>query len=141
MKIFQRYAEILDDCFPNPPKNVTELTMKIMSKYPFDVVTNKHSIYDNGLGKTKKVISSFCMVVKISDGFYGISNMVVDPQYQGCQEGTNIMEKIHNRYEGIFILKTSKAKGFYEKLGYIPVYEDDIHTIMVFVNDKSKIDY
>lgn len=125
MKIINEYVKVLDLCFSNPPRTVSKRCKEIMEKYPIDVV----SIDGKG----------FCMVVKISDGFYGISWVVVHPEYQNNKIGSRLLEKVHNKYNGVFITKTRDADGFYKKLGYTEIYRDNEHIILTFVNDKNKV--
>lgn len=131
MKIFERYKEILNECFPKPPKNVPDICMKIINQYPVDIV----SISKNN------IIIGCCMVVKIHEGFYGISWVVVDPSYQRQGIGKKMMNIVHEKYQGIFITKTRDAEVFYQKLGYITVFHDNNHAILAFVNDKNKINF
>lgn len=125
MKIISKYVKVLDLCFSKPPRTTSERCKEIMEKYPVDVVSV------DGKG--------FCMVVKINEGFYGISWVVVHPDYQHNKIGTQLLEKVHSKYKGVFITKTRDTEGFYKKLGYTEMYRDDKHVILTFVNDKDKV--
>lgn len=125
MRIICDYIKALDEVFSNPPKTVPEHCMKILGKYPVDFVT-----VDN---------KSFMMVIKISDGFYGISWVLTKKEYQGKGYGRLLMEKVHMNYKGVFITKTRTATKFYEKHGYTKVFDDGDHSILVYINDKDKV--
>ena len=127
MHINERYFELLNECFNKPPRTtVAYVKNYILDLYDVDVVTYAEQAY--------------CLVVEMSDGIYEVGWVVVDPRYQGNGFGRSLLEKVHNKYRGIFITKAMiGAKGFYEKVGYKSVYDDDKHSIMIFVNDKKGV--
>ena len=120
-----RYAELLEEWFNQPPHTVIDRCEKIMGEYPVDIVD-----YDK---------QGFMMVVKISEGFYGISWVIVEPSEQDQGIGSCLLEKVHEKYQGVFITKTRDASQFYKKNGYKEVYRDGDHQILVYVNDKNKV--
>ena len=124
MRELQRYIHILDSAFNKPPRNVPELTMEVISKYPCDFLIYK----DCGV-----------MIVKLGEGVYNICNMAVRAGFQKKGLGSFLMDKIHTEYKGLFILKTSKAQGFYKKYGYTTIAKDKGSHIMVKCTDPKKV--
>lgn len=125
MRHLCEYVKALDQVFNDPPQTVPEHCMKILNNYPVDIVT----IDD----------ISYMMVVKIHEGFYGVSWVLTKPEYQGKGYGSQLLQKVHTLYQGVFITKTRTAARFYMKHGYVKIYEDQNHSILAYVNDKEKV--
>ena len=127
MRDYIKYIDAIDACFNKPPMTVPEhISSNIMTKYPTKIVT-----YNN---------KAFCILVFISDGFYGISWVATKPENQKQGYGRKLLEQIHNEYKGVFVTKAIlNAERFYEKLGYKSVFKNDKHSIMFFVNDPNKV--
>ena len=125
MYIKERYFELLNECFNKPPRTVVAYVKhNVFDEYDVDVVSHNNQ--------------AFCSVVEMSDGIYEVGWVVVDPKVQRSGLGRKLLEKVHSKYRGVFITKAMiEARGFYEKVGYKSVYDDDKHSIMIFVNDKN----
>lgn len=123
---FKEYLEVINECFPEPPRNVPELLFKIMQRYPISF----EYIYFN------QAFVGGVAVVHLNNNIYGISCLVVKPSFQKLDMGKDLMNMVHEKYKGIFILKSSKVGGFYEKLGYSHIGNN----IYVF-NNEAMIDY
>jgi len=125
MREINDYIKALDGVFDKSPKKVPEHCMKIINTYPVDIVS-----IDN---------KSYMMVVKINEGFYGVSWVLTKKEYQGKGYGKKLLDKVHRKYKGVFITKTRDAEKFYEKFGYIKVFDDGKHSILVYVNNKNEV--
>lgn len=126
MRDIKEFVDLLDLVFNKPPRNIPELSLKSLAKYPTEFVFSKLE---------DKIIAGV-MIVKLGDNIYGIENMVVHPDYQGKGYGTQLMDLTHKKYKGLFLLRTREAKGFYKKFGYIPINDRE----MVYSN-KEIIDF
>jgi len=131
MEELKEYSELLNLCFPKPPCNVPDLCMDIMGMYPTDFLCIKHD----------GVMIAGCLIVIINKGFYGICSIAVHPKYQRQGYGTQIMHMVQDKYSGMFIVRTRNASGFYLNIDYKIVYGDGVHDVMVFVNDKYKVNF
>jgi GNAT superfamily N-acetyltransferase len=100
--------ELVDLCFPLPPKNVAEIVEKQLDTY-------EHTILD--IYKYNKIIA-VAFVLRFKTGFYGVSTVCVHPKFRGKGYGKILMNKIHDQFPGIIMLYSRKYEGFYKKLGY-----------------------
>lgn len=95
------------------------------SKKVLDLI-GKHDMYYFLNMKNGEVIS--CAVVTDFKNMYGISMMYTNPEYRELGEGKKVMEAIHNKFKGIFILTSQNAGEFYKKIGYVKVNDFYIYS-------------
>ena len=76
---------------------------------------------------------SYAGVIKLSKGIYGIGGVIVKEQKKG--DGTKLVNKIHKKHKGIFLLRSSTSQGFWKKMGYKKVGD-----VFVYIN-KNIVDW
>ncbi len=111
-----KYFNILDLEYNKLPKDVSKL-LNIVLK------TNKSEVlnYQN---------KSFVSVITLSKNVFSIHELITQKEYRNKGFGTKLMNKVHRKYNGLFIVKTITAKRFYEKLGYKYIGKN----IFIFIN-------
>lgn len=126
MEVFEIYRKLLNLCFTDPPRNVPDVWMKLINKYPVDIITitNAH---------TNEIVGCVTVVLH-SDKVFGIEWTVVHPDHQKRGFGTHLMDIVHGMYSGVFVVKTNNASGFYESLGYKKIYREGNRDVLVFAN-------
>jgi N-acetylglutamate synthase-like GNAT family acetyltransferase len=129
MEIFETYKELLNLCFDKPPSDVPDVWMKLIEKYPVDIVTIK---------KDGKIIGCVT-VVKLSNAIFSIEWTVIHPDFKNKGYGKKLMEKVHKKYKGLFIVKTNNASTFYKKLGYKEIYNENTKTVLAYMNDMENV--
>ncbi len=110
---------MLDEEYNKPPKDVVIKLKKAIKK-------NKHHFVS--LSNIAGVV-----VFEIHRNIFCIHELIVDKEFRNEGAGIRLMKKIHKKFKGIFIVKTTSANKFYQKLGYKAV-EDNL---LVFINDKK----
>ncbi len=126
------YKKLIDKCWSQPPQEMFEYAFAPSEKYP---------IKFRFLRENENLISAV-MIYFLGEKIYGISAMATDPEYQGKGYGTKLMQKVHEEFKGLFLLKVRKEKsGFYSKLGYKIVSSDDKNHFMCFLNNSEVIDF
>ena len=132
-KELEKYAEIVGKCrWSRPSDKKFGGIFKKISKYPTDIIYMK---------KNQKVIGG-AVVFKVGYKVYGIAIVTIDPEHQGKGYGKQLMEKIHKKFKGLFLLTArNHRKGFYEKLGYVLVKKIGKRNYMAYLNDKGAINF
>ena len=129
MEIFETYKELLNLCFDKPPRDVPDVWMKLIETYPVDIVSIK---------KDGRIIGCVT-VVKLSKAIFSIEWTVIHPDYENQGYGKKLMEKVHRKYKGLFIVKTRDASNFYKKLGYKEIYHKNKKTVLAYMNDIQNV--
>lgn len=129
--MINEYSKLVDNVFNQPPNIVWQLTEELIKKKYFDIITIE--------SKGKQIAG--VMVLKLSCGIYGLSNFVVDKQYQNVGVGSALLKKVEEKYKGLFILKTKRAKYFYEKHGYSITKEENNKFYMSKLTETKVIDF
>lgn len=123
-KKLEKMREIWNSAYDKPPQNVTELAIELMKK------NNCYLELDN---------NCCCQVFPLHTGVYFISNVAVRKEKQGKGLGTIFINKIHDKYRGIFLLKTRSSKKFWEHMGYKVIYKSKGRYTMAYVNQDINI--
>lgn len=122
------YEKVLNEVWDKPPRDVPCIVEDIMSRYPTEVFAVKDIAY--------------MMVVTINDGFYGLSWLCTKPSHQGKGMMTMLWLKAQKKYKGFFIAKANvDSYKWYQKQNFMKIHYGDNKHIMVYCNDRSKIDF
>lgn len=88
----------------------------------------------------KKKMVAGCSIIMLSkkNNLYGINYIAVEKSMRGKGYGKMLMDKVHSKFKGIFLLRTKDTEGFYKKLGYTTFAKTKTHIYMVYMNSEVK---
>lgn len=128
MSKFKKYKELTELCYPNPPRDFFTKIMKTKDKYNGKI--HYVAIRDKIIGGA--------LVFELGKSIYGISGVVIHPEFQGKGFGNKLMREIHNMNKGMFLVSVNEElKNFYTRLGYKNLDDKGNKILMYYLNDKS----
>lgn len=90
---------------PTPIRHGIYLFLKLW-RYGFRVVLGEHS---------------GAVIINLGNKVYCVGRVIVEKNYRNMGYGRALIEKIHNKYQGIFVLQSMKSPRFFMELGYVDV--------------------
>jgi GNAT superfamily N-acetyltransferase len=124
-----QYIELLNRAFPKPPRDTPDIMISLMQNY------KSHFQF---IKKNNKIIAGV-MIVELKGGIYGIEMMAVESKFQRKGYGKLLLNKVYEKFKGLFLLSTKRSVMFYKKLGFIIYKFEDERYYMFYANDIEKV--